>query len=156
MGSKANRPVGITAVSTLLVTMGALVSGVAILVLCQDIQALTTAAGLRFEAVMLGFIFTGFSFGGFGIGLYEGYPWARPAALAALAFVATLQVFSLATTGMMTIAISYQVELLALVAVSVIYLSLQKSKRFFRPIQQTQSTTVDHQAEAIGALQQVS
>src|SRR3954453_23368431 len=133
MGSKVNRPIGITAVSTLLVTLGAVVSGLSILSLCQDIRILTTPTGLRFEAIMLGFMFAGFSFAGFGIGLYEGYSWSRPASLAALAFVATVQVFSLASSGLVTNAVSYQSGLLGLLAMSVFYLSLPTAKRFFRP-----------------------
>ncbi len=156
MGTKPNRPLGITAVSTLLVTLGALVTGVAILTLCIDVKFLATAAGLRFEAVMLGLVFSGMSFAGFGVGLYEGYSWARPASLSALAFVATLQVFSLASAGLVRNAVSFQTGLLALMATSVLYLSLPSAKRYCRPIRQTQNPSTVDQAEPVGALQQAS
>jgi hypothetical protein len=156
MGSKANRPAGITAVSTLLVTLGAVVSGLSILSLCQDISILTTPTGLRLEAIMLGFMFAGFTFAGFGVGLYEGYSWSRPASLGALAFVATLLVFSLASSGLVNNAVSYQSGLLGLLATSVFYLSLPTAKRFFRPLQQSLNASGSMQAETAGAFQRAS
>lgn len=156
MGSKVNRPIGITAVSTLLVTLGALVSGLSIVSLSQDLSILTTPIGLRFEAIMLGFIFTGFSFAGFGIGLYEGYSWSRPASLAALAFAATVEVFSLASAGLVSNAISYQSGLLTLLAASVFYLSLPKVKSFFRPLRQSLIPSPSMQGESMGAMQRAS
>jgi apolipoprotein N-acyltransferase len=148
--------VGITAVSTLLVTLGALVTGVAILSLCSDIRFLATAPGFCFEAIMLGLVFSGMSFAGFGIGLYEGYPWARSASLSALAFVATVQVFGLASAGLVRNAVSFQTGLLALMATSVLYLTLPSAKRYFRPVRQTQNPSTVDQAQTVGALQQAS
>jgi hypothetical protein len=153
MDSKADRPIGITAVSTLLVTSGALVTGVAILSLCADARFLATAAGLRFEAIMLAVVFSGMSFAGFGIGLYEGYAWAR---LASLAFVATLQVINLAATGLGASANLYQGGFLALVATSMLYLSLPKAKRFFRPMRQAKGPSPEIPAQAVGGLQRAS
>ena len=155
MGSETNRPAGITAVSTLLVTIGAVVAGAAIVALCADIRFLASAAGLRYEATMLGFVFSGLSFGGFGIGLYEGYAWSRPASLAGLAFVATLQVFSLASTGLASAA-SYSGGVLALVGTSVVYLSLPTTKRFFHSVQQPVDPAFAVSAEPAGALQEAS
>ncbi len=142
MGSKRNRPKGITAISTLLVTLGALVCGASLLALCVDLGTLTGMAGLRFELTMLGFFFAGGLLAGFGIGLYEGYAWARPAALAALAFVATLQVFSLVEVGPQN-AIRYEAGVFVLAASSVLYLSMGTAKRFFSPFRQPITVNVE-------------
>ena len=154
MGSERTRPAGITAISTLLVTIGAITCGAALLAICMDLNRLTTVAGLQFEAMMLGFFFAGGMLGGVGIGLYEGYGWARPASLAALAFVATLQVFAVSAAGLRH-AVSYDAGLFALAASSVVYLSMPKAKKFFSPFRESVAVNVEVERPAT-AMQQAS
>ena len=154
MGIEGTRPAGITAISTLLVTLGAIVCGAALLAICMSMDTLTTVAGLRFEGFMLGFFFAGGTLAGFGVGLYEGHGWARTASLAALAFVATLQVFAVSATGLQH-AISYEAGLFALAASSIVYLSMPTAKKFFSPFRQSAAVNVDVQQRA-PAMQQAS
>ena len=155
MGIERTRPAGITAISTLLVTIGAIVCGAALLAISMSMDTLTTVAGLKTEGLMLGFFFAGGMLGGFGIGLYEGYGWARTASLAALAFVATLQVFAVSAAGLLN-AVSYDAGWFALAAGSVVYLSMPTAKKFFSPFRQAVAVTVEAQAEPVAMVSRAS
>ncbi len=156
MPPKANRPIGITAISTLMVTLGAQIAGLSIFAMCSDIHYLSTQAGSPMEYTLLAFIFLGFSTAGFGIGLYEGWHWARSASLCVLSFFATLKAFSVASVGLFTGLVSVDSGLLLLLGFSVMYLSLPQAKSFFAvhvfPVQQ--AAVMQH--EPAGVLQHVS
>ncbi len=154
MVSKRERLAGITAISMILITLGALLCGAAFLALCTDIPRLASAEGLRYELIMLAMIFMGGLFAGIGIVLYEGSAWARPAAMGALAFVATLQVFGIASRGLPQ-AISYEEALLAITATSVLYLSLPKIQKLFSPFRR-QALTVGVETQPVTTVRRAS
>lgn len=124
----SRRPYGITAISVLLLTVGANLAGIAIVNLGMDMRFLASEAGASARYLMFAYIFSGLMTAGFGIALYEGMKWARSASLFVLAFFTTLKAFSFysAPNGGRVTSAAMCVVCLAGIA----YLSLPEAKGF--------------------------
>jgi hypothetical protein len=129
-GNSVQRPMGIFAISVLMLAAGAVAIGVAILNLSLDMTYFASPAGATARYFMFGLVFSGLAIAGFGIALWEGLAWARSASLFVLSFFTTLKLFSVAAQPFPNNLMSTDAGVALICVASIFYLALPEARQF--------------------------
>ena len=88
--SGRKRPLGVVALSSLLVSLGGATVGVVILTMASDMAFLASRSGYKVQGILLGMAAASFSAAGFGMLLWEGREDGRRACLVSFSLMAAL------------------------------------------------------------------
>ena len=91
--SDRKRPLGVVALSSLLVSLGGATVGVVILTMASDVAFLASRSGYKLQAILLAMAAASFSAAGFGMLLWEGREDGRRACLVSFSLLAALSVW---------------------------------------------------------------
>lgn len=124
------RPTGLVAVTAFLMTLGAILFGVAIFMLASDMEYLSSMEGLKMQIVLLLTATSGCGMAAVGLALWHGWNWSWHASLVALVGAAAWFGFR----GVMAGENINQILMFGLSLISMFYLLSPTVRAFCHPV----------------------
>ena len=131
---RVRRPIGVTAIAGLLLVMGVVIFSTVLFVMVSDMEYLTSAAGLKMQAVWLLFAGVGFLVSSFGFALWHGWSWSWNASLLTLVAFTGWCAYSIISVGTGSLGMR-DLATFALFASSALYLLAPSVRVFFHAVE---------------------